>query len=66
MKEGIEAAAIIGTLGLDPLRFLYTRNELERDLMQQVAKRMARLREIERHNQAVEIANQVGKLFSKK
>jgi len=56
-------AAQLGALGLDPMRFLYTHDEMERNLMLEVGKKVAELKETMNHNLAVDIANCVGKLF---
>lgn len=61
--EGIKAAAQLGALGLDPMRFLETKDGFERTLMTIVGKEMVELRQKMDHSLAVDIANQVGKLF---
>ena len=63
MREGIEAAGQLGVLGLDPLRFLYCRDPFERQLMLEVAKVIHKYQDRRDRNMAVDIANQVGKLF---
>lgn len=63
IAEGIDAAAQMAVIGLDPLRFLYTRSSFERQLLGRLAERIKFYHDIERRNLAVEIANQVGKLF---
>jgi hypothetical protein len=63
LSEVIETAAQLGALGLDPMRFLYTREELERNLMLEVGRRMFEKKQLMDHNLAIDIANQVGKLF---
>jgi len=63
MNDGIEVAAQLGVLGLDPMEFLRTRDDFERNLMQRVGERMVHYRQLMDHNLAVDIANQVGKLF---
>lgn len=59
------AAAELGALGLDPMRFLETRDPFERNLMATLAGEIAKARRKLDQNLAVEIANQVGKLFSR-
>jgi hypothetical protein len=63
LSELVGAAAQLGALGLDPMRFLDTHEEVERNLMMEVGKRMYDLKKEFDHNLAVNIANQVGKLF---
>jgi hypothetical protein len=61
--EGIEVAAQLAIVGLDPLRFLYAKDEFERQLMLHLGKKMSKWQQQRDHNLAVDIANQVGKLF---
>jgi hypothetical protein len=61
--NAINAAAQIGVVGMDPLAFLKTTDGFERNLMLAVADRMMHYRQMLDKNLAVEIANQVGKLF---
>jgi hypothetical protein len=63
LGEMVDTAAQLGALGLDPMRFLYTREELERNLMLEVGRRMFEKKQLMDHNLAIDIANQVGKLF---
>lgn len=65
MNEGIQAAAQLGALGLDPLRFLETTDGFERMLMLELGRLILKQKQILDHNLAVEIANQVGQLFKK-
>jgi hypothetical protein len=63
LSELVDAAAQLGALGLDSMRFLYTRDEVERNFMMEVGRRVyERKRELD-HNLAIDIANSVGKLF---
>ena len=58
------AAADMAFLGLDPMKYLRAQS-FERDIMTAVAKRVADLTDVRDKNLAVQIANNVGKLFSK-
>jgi hypothetical protein len=64
-KEAIENASRLGALGLDPIKYLTTRNKIERHLMVEVANRMIKHKEIMDQNLAVKIAEQVSKLFKR-
>lgn len=55
----------MAALGLDPLRFLESRSSLERSLLIELYNRTLKARQIMDNNLAVEIANQVGRLFKK-
>ena len=55
----------MGALGLDPLRFLETRDPLERTLMLELGEKVAKYKQDLNHNLAVDIANCVGQLFRK-
>jgi len=61
--ESIKVAGQLGALGLDPMRFLETRDGLERQLMLMVGQEVADSVQKMHHSHAVDIANQVGKLF---
>jgi hypothetical protein len=65
MNERIEEAASMAALGLDPFRYLETRDMLERVMLIELYNHTQRVRKIHDHNLAVEIANQVGQLFKK-
>lgn len=52
-------------LGIDPLRYLNTTDDLERDMLIEIHNRAIRIDEIRRHNLAAEIAREVSKLFGK-
>jgi len=45
------------------MEFLSTREETERNLMVEVGRRMFEKKQLMDHNMAIDIANQVGKLF---
>jgi len=55
----------MGALGLDPFRFLESRDMNERAMLTTLANEIYEVRKIMDHNLAVEIANTVGKMFSK-
>lgn len=63
LGEAFDIAAQLGALGLDPMRFLESRDDAERNLMMELAKRISEHKLNMDHNLAVDIANQVGKLF---
>ena len=65
MNEGIESAAQMALLGLDPFRFLDTHDYFERALLIQLHNRVMVLKKIQDENLAVAIANNVGRLFKK-
>lgn len=65
MTEGVEIAAQLAVLGFDPLRYLYTEDDFERNLMTELANRVQKWQQQRDRNLAAEIANQVGRLFSK-
>jgi len=58
-------AAQLGVLGIDPWRFLATRDSLERNVMVAVANEMVKIRQTMDQNLAILIANQVGRLFKR-
>lgn len=64
-SEGIITAAQLGALGLDPFAFLNERDPLQRTLMLKLAEEMMKQKQILDRNLAIEITNNVGKLFSK-
>ena len=64
-KEAIQSASMIGALGMDPMRFLTTKDDVERQLMVELANRMQKHREVMDNNLAVKIVEQVSKLFKK-
>jgi hypothetical protein len=63
--EGIRTAGELGALGLDPMRYLETKDGFERNLMVVVGQEIANARQRLDHNLAIDIANNVGKLFKK-
>ena len=63
LGEMLEVAAQLGALGLDPMKFLSTRDEDERNFMVELGKRIFELKSQMDKNLAIEIANNVGKLF---
>lgn len=63
LSEAVEIAAQLGALGLDPMKFLNTRDETERNFMLELGRRIAQAKRDMDHNLAVDIANSVGKLF---
>jgi hypothetical protein len=63
MNEGMDAAARLGALGIDPLRFLNTKDDFERNMMLMLGDKILKQKQILDHNLAVEIASAVGKLF---
>lgn len=63
--ESIKTAGQLGALGLDPMRFLETTDGLERAIMLLVAQEVVNVRTKLDHSLAVDIANQVGKLFKR-
>lgn len=63
LSEMLDVAAQLGALGLDPMKFLYTRDETERDFMVTLGKKIFEMRRDMDHNLAIDIANNVGKLF---
>jgi hypothetical protein len=58
-------AAQLCALGLPGMRWLETRDPLERNLIQELGKRVFEERKRLDHNLAVDIANCVGMLFKK-
>lgn len=63
--ESLNTAAHLGALGLDPILFLSTKDGLLRSLMVELGNRMAEIHKMMDRSLAVEIANNVGKLFPK-
>lgn len=63
LGEMLEVAAQLGALGLDAMKFIQTRDEDDRNFMVELGKRIAEHKQKMDHNLAVDIANQVGKLF---
>jgi len=63
INDGIEMAAQLAVLGLDPIRFLTCRDSFERNLMVELSKEIQKYKEMMDENMAVRIANAVGKLF---
>jgi hypothetical protein len=61
--EGIDVAAQLLALGLDPLRFLNTTDPFERGMMIELAGRTQKYRQMLDENLANAVANAVGKLF---
>lgn len=59
----VEEAALVGLAGLDPLAFLEMPEGVERLTVQGLAQRILELREMERQDLAVRIANAVGAVF---
>jgi len=53
----------MAVLGLDPFRYLYSRDTDERILMIELSNEMIEVKKIMDHNLAVDIANMVGRLF---
>jgi len=65
MTERIKEAAQMAALGLDPFRFLETRDMNERVMLTTLYNEVYEIRKIMDHNLAVEIANMVGQLFKR-
>ena len=65
MTERIKEAAQMAALGLDPFRFLESRDSFERALLMELHNQVLEVRKTMDHNLAVDIANMVGKLFSR-
>jgi hypothetical protein len=65
MIERIGEAASMATLGLDPWKYLESRDVQERAVMIELHNRALELRDRMMHNLAVDIASQVGQLFKK-
>lgn len=63
LGEAFDVAAQLGALGLDPMKFLETRDDIERNLMVELGRRIYQHKRDMDHNLAVDIANNVGKLF---
>jgi hypothetical protein len=63
LSDMIGLAAQLGALGLDPMKFINTRDDVERSFMAELARRISEEKSRMDHNLAVDIANQVGKLF---
>jgi hypothetical protein len=65
MSERIEEAAQMAALGLDPFKYLHSEDITERTMLIELHNRVRDIREKMDENLAVEIANNVGKLFKK-
>ena len=65
MTERIKEAAQMAALGLDPFRYLETRDMNERVMLTTLYNEVYEIRKIMDHNLAVEIANMVGQLFKR-
>jgi hypothetical protein len=63
LSELIDTAAQLGALGLDSMKFLYTRDDTERNFMMEVGRKVYEKKRDMDHNLAIDIANNVGKLF---
>jgi hypothetical protein len=63
LSEMFDVAAQLGALGLDPIKFLESRDDTERNLMVELGRRMGELKQKMDHSHAIDIANQVGRLF---
>jgi hypothetical protein len=65
VEEGLSLAADIAALGMPSLalKYLYTKSIFERGMVERLAEKVSDSRKILDHNLAVEIANEVGKLF---
>jgi hypothetical protein len=61
--EALSMAAQLGALGIDPMRFLETKDPFERNLLIELASKISEYKTKMDHNLAVDIANSVGKLF---
>jgi hypothetical protein len=67
VSEGlIDTAAEMAMLGLDPLKFLYTKDDMERDLFFVLRDKLIEQREKFDNNLAVAIATQINELFKPK
>lgn len=65
MSERIEEAARMASLGLDPFKYLSSRDQQERLMMVELTNKIHTIRETMDENLAILIANQVGKLFKR-
>jgi len=65
MTERIKEAAQMAALGLDPFRYLETRDMSERSMLLTLYNEVFEVRKTMDHNLAVEIANMVGQLFKR-
>lgn len=63
MTERIQEAAQMAALGLDPLRYLQSRDIMERSMFVEIHNRVQEIQNTRDKNLATEIANQVGRLF---
>lgn len=63
INESIQVAAQLGVLGLDPMEFLYTTDSFKRSVMQRLGELMVEEKRKLDNNLAVQIANNVGKIF---
>jgi hypothetical protein len=62
-SEEVETAALMVLVGMDPSRYLRTRDPLEQLMLVAVCDRAIELRELEREILAQEIANRVGEML---
>jgi len=65
MTERIKEAAQMAALGLDPFRYLETRDMSERSMLLTLYNEVFEIKKTMDHNLAVEIANMVGQLFKR-
>jgi hypothetical protein len=65
VKEGIDVAAQMAVVGIDPLDFLRCNDEFDRGMLLELGNRIMYYKHIMDENLAKRIANEVGKLFSK-
>lgn len=52
-------------LGLDPMRYLYCRDPMERAMLVELHNRVHELHKVDQENLATQIANKVSKMFAK-
>ncbi len=55
----------MASVGLDPYRYLYCEDPIERMMLVELYNRTVKNAEMIQENLAIQIANQVGKLFKK-
>lgn len=65
MTERIDEAASMASLGLDPFRYLESRDVSERIMIAQLHNKMVEIDTVRRENLAIEIASKVSQLFKK-
>lgn len=58
----IEAAALVAAAGIDLIGYLHA-DELEQAVILAAAARVHEIHQLDRHNLAVEIRNEIGELF---